>query len=40
LIKLERISWILTPTSEKSDAHVSDEQDPENWHVQVGDLIL
>lgn len=35
LIKLERISWILTPTSEKSDAHVSDEQDPENWHVQI-----
>ncbi|ONK62965.1 uncharacterized protein A4U43_C07F10000 [Asparagus officinalis] len=35
LIKLERISWIITPTSGKSDAHVSEEEDPENWHVQI-----
>ncbi|KAL8218405.1 hypothetical protein R6Q57_021778 [Mikania cordata] len=39
LIKLERISWILSPTSTKpNDDHalwVSREADPENWHVQV-----
>ncbi|KAJ6704538.1 PHOSPHOLIPASE D, partial [Salix viminalis] len=38
LIKLERISWILTPSSSPDGdkiVHVTDEGDPENWHVQV-----
>ncbi|KAK6945637.1 Phospholipase D/Transphosphatidylase [Dillenia turbinata] len=37
LIKLDRISWILTPSSADNDknVHVSEENDPENWHVQV-----
>lgn len=37
LIKLERISWILTPISGDCNTHVADEEDPESWHVQVGD---
>eukprot|EP01018_Ginkgo_biloba_P008008 Gb_19032 [translate_table: standard] len=39
LINLDRISWILSPTqNEPNDDHhlwVSDEDNPENWHVQV-----
>ncbi|KAK4792258.1 hypothetical protein SAY86_022693 [Trapa natans] len=38
LIKLERISWILSPGSdgEGDEAlQVRDENDPENWHVQI-----
>ncbi|KAH7833156.1 hypothetical protein Vadar_003565 [Vaccinium darrowii] len=38
LIKLDRMSWILTPsTGPNSDSalRVHDEEDPENWHVQV-----
>lgn len=38
LIKLDRISWILTPSSSPGGdkkAQVTDEEDPENWHVQV-----
>ncbi|KAD2804601.1 hypothetical protein E3N88_37978 [Mikania micrantha] len=39
LIKLERISWILSPTStipnDDPALWVSREADPENWHVQV-----
>ncbi|KAG5248481.1 phospholipase delta [Salix suchowensis] len=38
LMKLERISWILTPSSSPDGdkiVHVTDEGDPENWHVQV-----
>ncbi|XP_048433068.1 phospholipase D delta [Pyrus x bretschneideri] len=39
LIKLERISWILSPSpsTAKDDPalRVSDENDPQNWHVQV-----
>ncbi|KAK1322925.1 Phospholipase D delta [Acorus calamus] len=39
LIKLDRISWILTPSSldhnDDENVHVTDEKDPENWHVQV-----
>ncbi|KAF5771476.1 putative phospholipase D [Helianthus annuus] len=39
LIKLERISWILSPTStlpnDDPALWVSKEADPENWHVQV-----
>ncbi|KAK1299734.1 Phospholipase D delta [Acorus calamus] len=38
LIKLDRISWILTPSSldpnNDENVHVTDEKDPENWHVQ------
>ncbi|OMO75462.1 C2 calcium-dependent membrane targeting [Corchorus olitorius] len=39
LIKLERISWILSPSASMStddpELWVSREGDPENWHVQV-----
>lgn len=39
LIKLERISWILSPTStlpnDSPALWVFKEGDPENWHVQV-----
>ncbi|XP_020079646.1 phospholipase D delta-like [Ananas comosus] len=39
LIKLERISWILSPSStvpnDDPSLCVSSEEDPENWHVQV-----
>ncbi|KAI3734422.1 hypothetical protein L6452_13890 [Arctium lappa] len=39
LIKIERISWILSPTStipnDDPALWVSKEEDPENWHVQV-----
>lgn len=46
LIKIDRISWILNPppgpdgevTSVPKDdpsIWVSDEHDPENWHIQV-----
>lgn len=48
LIRVERISWILSPSHPASKdkctvipeddplVWVSDEDDPENWHVQVG----
>ncbi|CAN6291154.1 unnamed protein product [Urochloa humidicola] len=35
LIKLNRMSWIVSPATGEENAHVCDEQDPENWHVQV-----
>ncbi|KAG6783636.1 hypothetical protein POTOM_009299 [Populus tomentosa] len=39
LIKLERISWILGPSpsvpNDDPTLWVSEEDDPENWHVQV-----
>ncbi|KAL6893728.1 hypothetical protein ACP4OV_007826 [Aristida adscensionis] len=35
LIKLNRMSWIVSPAADEENAHVCDEQDPENWHVQV-----
>ncbi|CAN0847886.1 Phospholipase D delta [Linum grandiflorum] len=39
LIKLERISWILSPspsvTSDDPSLWVTEEKDPEKWHVQV-----
>ncbi|KAK7351782.1 hypothetical protein VNO77_11476 [Canavalia gladiata] len=39
LIKLERISWILSPSettpNDDPELWVSKEDDPENWHVQV-----
>ncbi|XP_052202969.1 phospholipase D delta-like isoform X2 [Diospyros lotus] len=39
LIKIERISWILSPSSstptDDPAMWVSSEDDPENWHVQV-----
>jgi phospholipase D1/2 len=44
LIKLERISWILSPSPNVPNDHVSlrvsKEEDPENWHVQVLALLL
>lgn len=48
LIKIERISWILSPhvtlledgstkvPEDDPKVYVSKEEDPENWHVQVG----
>ncbi|CAK9155336.1 unnamed protein product [Ilex paraguariensis] len=38
LLKLDRISWILSPSSSPDGdrvVHVTNEEDPENWHVQV-----
>ncbi|XP_055833490.1 phospholipase D delta-like isoform X2 [Solanum dulcamara] len=39
LIKIERISWITSPSSsipnDDQSLWVSKEEDPENWHVQV-----
>lgn len=40
LIEIGRISWILGPTKEtrpQGDPHlmVSEDEDPETWHVQV-----
>ena len=38
LIKLDRISWIITPSPGPTGDHavrVTTEDDPENWHVQV-----
>ncbi|XP_030955257.1 phospholipase D delta-like isoform X2 [Quercus lobata] len=38
LIKIDRLSWMVTPSSGPDGDHnvrVSDEKDPENWHVQV-----
>ncbi|XP_043711628.1 phospholipase D delta-like isoform X2 [Telopea speciosissima] len=39
MLKLERISWILTPSTSAPDGDhniwVSEEGDPENWHVQI-----
>lgn len=39
LIKLDRISWIITPSAGPAGDHsvrVTTEDDPETWHVQVG----
>ncbi|KAL0347465.1 UNVERIFIED_CONTAM: Phospholipase D delta [Sesamum calycinum] len=39
LLKIERISWIISPSTTVPNDHpllwVSGEDDPENWHVQV-----
>ncbi|KAL3639008.1 hypothetical protein CASFOL_016915 [Castilleja foliolosa] len=39
LLKIDRISWITSPSSNLPNDHpsmwVSEENDPENWHVQV-----
>ncbi|XP_002530670.2 phospholipase D delta [Ricinus communis] len=38
LIRLDRISWILTPSPGVNGdqvVRVTDEKDPENWHVQI-----
>ncbi|KAJ1386117.1 Phospholipase D/Transphosphatidylase [Sesbania bispinosa] len=38
LLKLDRISWIVNPSSGPNGdnvVHVTDENDPETWHVQV-----
>ncbi|XP_078162510.1 phospholipase D delta-like [Carex rostrata] len=41
LIKIDRISWILSPNASSTDPYgdpdlrVSREEDPENWHVQI-----
>ncbi|GAV61196.1 C2 domain-containing protein/PLDc domain-containing protein/PLD_C domain-containing protein/PLDc_2 domain-containing protein [Cephalotus follicularis] len=38
LIRLDRMSWVLTPSSGPEGdklLRISNEEDPENWHVQV-----
>ena len=43
LIKIDRLSWMVTPSSGPDGDHnvrVSDEKDPENWHVQVERTML
>ncbi|KAL2343167.1 hypothetical protein Fmac_004452 [Flemingia macrophylla] len=38
LLRLDRISWIAKPSPGSDDdraGHVTDENDPESWHVQV-----
>lgn len=43
LIKLDRISWILTPSPGHNGdqvVRVNDEEDSQNWHVQVGKKVL
>ncbi|MED6219049.1 hypothetical protein PIB30_032302 [Stylosanthes scabra] len=38
LLRLDRISWIASPSSSSDDdkaVHVTDENDPETWNVQV-----
>lgn len=38
LIRLDQISWILTPSfgpDGDQNVHVCGEEDPDNWHVQV-----
>ncbi|KAK3126786.1 hypothetical protein QOZ80_7AG0562520 [Eleusine coracana subsp. coracana] len=35
LVKINRMSWIVSPSTDELNAHVCDEKDPENWHVQV-----
>ncbi|KAF2319874.1 hypothetical protein GH714_019912 [Hevea brasiliensis] len=38
LLRLERISWIPTPSpgpDGDKNVRVTDEEDPENWHVQI-----
>jgi phospholipase D1/2 len=35
LVKIDRMSWIVSPSSDELNAHVCEEKDPENWHVQV-----
>ena len=40
LLKIDRLSFILTPKPGPDGDHavrVNTEEDPENWHVQVGD---
>ncbi|KAI4375535.1 hypothetical protein MLD38_013393 [Melastoma candidum] len=43
LIKLDRISWILSPqlgSDGDQIVRVKDEVDPENWHVQIASKII
>ncbi|XP_047070608.1 phospholipase D delta-like isoform X2 [Lolium rigidum] len=35
LVKINRMSWIVSPSADELNAHVCDEKDPENWHVQI-----
>ncbi|CAD6220409.1 unnamed protein product [Miscanthus lutarioriparius] len=35
LVKIDRMSWIVSPSADELNAHVVEEKDPENWHVQV-----
>ncbi|KAG2640874.1 hypothetical protein PVAP13_2KG125248 [Panicum virgatum] len=35
LVKIDRMSWIVSPSADELNAHVCEEKDPENWHVQV-----
>ncbi|CAM0902928.1 unnamed protein product [Alopecurus aequalis] len=35
LVKINRMSWIVSPSADELNAHVCDENDPENWNVQI-----
>uniref|UniRef100_A0A453MFH8 phospholipase D n=1 Tax=Aegilops tauschii subsp. strangulata TaxID=200361 RepID=A0A453MFH8_AEGTS len=35
LIKIKRMPWIVSPSTDEANARVCHEQDTENWHVQV-----
>ncbi|KAL5198262.1 hypothetical protein ABZP36_001774 [Zizania latifolia] len=35
LVKIDRMSWIVSPSADELNAHVCDQNDPENWHVQI-----
>jgi phospholipase D1/2 len=35
LVKINRMSWIVSPSTDELNAHVCGEKDPENWHVHV-----
>ncbi|KAL6639645.1 hypothetical protein ACP70R_023375 [Stipagrostis hirtigluma subsp. patula] len=35
LVKINRMSWIISPSGDELSAHVCEEKDPENWHVQI-----
>uniref|UniRef100_A0A0D9WXI9 Phospholipase D n=1 Tax=Leersia perrieri TaxID=77586 RepID=A0A0D9WXI9_9ORYZ len=35
LVKINRMSWIVSPSADELNAHVCEQNDPENWHVQI-----
>uniref|UniRef100_A0A0D9YHH2 Phospholipase D n=1 Tax=Oryza glumipatula TaxID=40148 RepID=A0A0D9YHH2_9ORYZ len=34
LVKINRMSWIVSPSADELNARVCEQDDPENWHVQ------
>ncbi|XP_052163482.1 phospholipase D delta-like isoform X1 [Oryza glaberrima] len=35
LVKINRMSWIVSPSADELNARVCEQDDPENWHVQI-----